>query len=891
MLTPKLVLAGMCATAVAQEAPRQVPTPVRSLFLGDIDADGRDDAFVVQPGGIVRLLLNQGDGTFLDITERAGLAEVSGVHMALFGDADGDGLTDLYLPAWRSRSRLMLQTATGTFVDATENAGLPPNADPVDAAWKDVDGDGISDLWLATAFDDLVYRDDGRGHFEKLDLGIEPRIGDAPTTLAAARAGRGLPPLGPTGPGGGAISSAPGNPGFQPICTLFIQDQISPQVCLMAASSPTLGMLYPISSDWFVDAVTGFTGLGNTSPVEQLHVGGNARVDGTVIVTSAGAPFQVSSTALVPNLNADRLDGLDASAFATLPISSGDIANSTIRSEDIANGTISGVDIANNSITSSNIADGGVTSTDIADNTITGLDIAPDAISGAQILDASIGALDLAPGSVTTSELVDGGILDADVNANAAIQGTKIVPDFGNLIVRTTRSGYFGDPTYSGISVQGTAINGPTAGFLGSQGTSDFGGAPNADWSGQEIGVTGISIGVSTTDNFGVKGHSNGVGVRGEYSMNPTVDFGELGLSGIGVYGSGSMYAGRFDGSVLAEDSLSVGPVLQVLNHGGGTVADIRNDDPSASGTTLMVKSYGTGTAVRVENQNSSANSPTLQVLGNSMNSAHRTLEVSNPSPTSGQAAYFDLGALGSSGTTLWARNRGTGRVLYVDGAHPDIVSRVVQFEKSAWDHTPSADMLQINIRPGSWDSSQFIECERGTDIKFRVDGDGDVFSDGTYTGPADFAEMMRVSTGYESTEAGDVVCIDPDALRSVRVSREPYSRLVAGVYSTRPGFVGSEREFSGAIGPNGEREALQHADMGELYDEVPIAVVGIVPCRVSAENGPIRPGDLLVTSSTEGHAMVDNSPPVGTVIGKALESFDGKVGSTGVIRILVTLQ
>jgi hypothetical protein len=66
------------------------------------------------------------------------------------------------------------------------------------------------------------------------------------------------------------------------------------------------------------------------------------------------------------------------------------------------------------------------------------------------------------------------------------------------------------------------------------------------------------------------------------------------------------------------------------------------------------------------------------------------------------------------------------------------------------------------------------------------------------------------------------------------------------------------------------------------------MAVVGIVPCKVSAENGPIAPGDLLVTSSTPGHGMRDANPRVGTVIGKALESLES---GTGVIRVLVTLH
>jgi hypothetical protein len=72
--------------------------------------------------------------------------------------------------------------------------------------------------------------------------------------------------------------------------------------------------------------------------------------------------------------------------------------------------------------------------------------------------------------------------------------------------------------------------------------------------------------------------------------------------------------------------------------------------------------------------------------------------------------------------------------------------------------------------------------------------------------------------------------------------------------------------------------------------NEVPLAVVGIVPCKVTAENGPIVPGDLLVTSSIPGHAMkgTDRSRMLGAVVGKALEPMQK---GTGVIQVLVTLQ
>ena len=87
-------------------------------------------------------------------------------------------------------------------------------------------------------------------------------------------------------------------------------------------------------------------------------------------------------------------------------------------------------------------------------------------------------------------------------------------------------------------------------GYLGVQGKTDFDGVVTADWYGNEIGVAGISTGASTIDNYGVIGHSNGVGVRGEHSGDPDNNFGELGLSNTGVYAKGTDYAGYLDGRV-----------------------------------------------------------------------------------------------------------------------------------------------------------------------------------------------------------------------------------------------------------------------------------------------------------------------------------------------------
>jgi hypothetical protein len=68
------------------------------------------------------------------------------------------------------------------------------------------------------------------------------------------------------------------------------------------------------------------------------------------------------------------------------------------------------------------------------------------------------------------------------------------------------------------------------------------------------------------------------------------------------------------------------------------------------------------------------------------------------------------------------------------------------------------------------------------------------------------------------------------------------------------------------------------------------VAIVGIVPCKVTNENGPIARGDLLVTSSTPGYAMrgSDRTMLPGAIIGKALQPLSG---ANGKIEVLVTLR
>ena len=157
----------------------------------------------------------------------------------------------------------------------------------------------------------------------------------------------------------------------------------------------------------------------------------------------------------------------------------------------------------------------------------------------------------------------------------------------------------------------------------------------------------------------------------------------------------------------------------------------------------------------------------------------------------------------------------------------------------------------------------------------FRVDGNGTVHANGGFRPfGADFAESVAVKDGAEHYAPGDLLMIDASGRRRLSLSQTPYSTLVAGIYSTQPGVVASQHRVDEVL-PN---------------NEVPLAVIGIVPCKVTTENGPIAAGDLLVTSSIPGHAMkgTDRTRMLGAVVGKALEPWHE---GTGLIQVLVTLQ
>ncbi|HZQ52330.1 MAG TPA: CRTAC1 family protein [Bryobacteraceae bacterium] len=206
---------GISFQAMASHTSKKylIETMGSGVALFDYDNDGRLDLFLVNgaplagptPKGAIpqkkgpdswnRLYHQKPDGTFEDVTEKAGLAGVGyGMGVAV-GDYDNDGYEDLYVTAYGA-NKLYHNNGNGTFTDVTDKSGVGGSGWSTSAAWVDLDNDGLLDLvvlrYLKWDFDDiycgehtpggraychpdtfqpitpLVFRNDGNGHFTEI---------------------------------------------------------------------------------------------------------------------------------------------------------------------------------------------------------------------------------------------------------------------------------------------------------------------------------------------------------------------------------------------------------------------------------------------------------------------------------------------------------------------------------------------------------------------------------------------------------------------------------------------------------------------------------------------------------------------------------------------------
>ena len=133
-----------------------------AVSIVDFDRDGWPDIYVTNSaiGSKNALYHNNHDGTFTDVAEQMGVANVNqdgtGVSMgAVWGDYDNDGYEDLFLYKW-GKPELFHNDHGHSFTPVTDQAGLPPWVNANTALWLDYDGDGKLDLFIGGYYSENI---------------------------------------------------------------------------------------------------------------------------------------------------------------------------------------------------------------------------------------------------------------------------------------------------------------------------------------------------------------------------------------------------------------------------------------------------------------------------------------------------------------------------------------------------------------------------------------------------------------------------------------------------------------------------------------------------------------------------------------------------------------
>ncbi len=179
----------------------------------------------------------------------------------------------------------------------------------------------------------------------------------------------------------------------------------------------------------------------------------------------------------------------------------------------------------------------------------------------------------------------------------------------------------------------------------------------------------------------------------------------------------------------------------------------------------------------------------------------------------------------------------------------------------------------------GSTDQLAFYSSSAGGDVaSFSPNGDLYLVGELTTTvltirGGADVAEPFEM-TKPDEMEPGSVVIIDEDNPGKLKLSRDANDARVAGIIS----------------GAGGVKPGLRLHQEGVIEGDHHVALSGRVYVKADASLAAIKPGDLLTTSGTAGHAMKvrDYDQAHGAILGKAMSRLDK---GTGLVLVLVSLQ
>lgn len=416
--------------------------------------------------------------------------------------------------------------------------------------------------------------------------------------------------------------------------------------------------------------------------------------------------------------------------------------------------------------------------------------------------------------------------------------------------------------TGSGFAVEGITSAQTSAGIIGRNT-----GAGEAVVGLANSNIAGAVVGRNDGGGYGVRGFiatntsNTGVGV-----------FGQVGLNG------STGMAGRFENLNTGNTEANT---LQVTSNSNGNIPDNTLGNV-ASFTNTNTNSVSA--AVRGEVRTIFGNFGAAGIYGVSAGTGGFAGLFHASNPAGNGASVVAINAGNGNAITANTDKGGNGVETSVDGAGNALYAWVPSFATGRAARAVNFNTANTNPpltveQHSNGSIAVFKSGDPGTVNVARINSAGrGFFNGGTQVGGADLAEVVSISGA--TPEPGDVVEIDPAAPSHFRLAATPRSSLVAGVISTEPGVT------------------LNRPGADETTDEdapaLALALAGRVPVKVTDENGAVAPGDLLVASSTPGHAMrASPNPGAGTVVGKALEAFaDASVGTdAGVIEMLVMLR
>ncbi|MFH1747889.1 MAG: hypothetical protein ABIG44_12715 [Planctomycetota bacterium] len=473
-------------------------------------------------------------------------------------------------------------------------------------------------------------------------------------------------------------------------------------------------------------------------------------------------------------------------------------------------------------------------------------------------------AWELEVANLTPGDGAESGVTANDAGGAVAAYSSTLPPPFEHYAGRVS---LFSNLETSGLDLRADALDGDIRFYAGGIAATN-----------ERMRITASGrVGIGTSDptatlqvvrpvgssaNYAICGSDpEGAGVQGNSEQGYGVVGVSGGTTGIGVYGWATATSGTTTGVFGA--AFSPDGYAGYFNGRGffnGNVG-IRVQEPQASLDALnwdgypAVKGVSSGTGVYGLHDETTGTLPGVWGATNS-----------TATSASGVRGFVNSTSPGSASTGVRGHNNSTTLNGYgVHGSHAGYGTGV--FGESVGG---------IGVYAKST-SNWALYAETSGTTAARFVGNVEIVSPSSGQILIEFGEGLDYAEGFDVSDEtrigpGTVLVIDAENAGKLAMSSTPYDHKVAGIVA----------------GANGLGSAVR---LGAGQFDFDVALAGRVYCNVDAAYGAIRPGDLLTTSPTPGHAMrvTDHGKAQGAILGKAMQSLEH--GEKGQILVLVTLQ